>query len=87
MSSKAECPTCLAMADADFLRQTPEHAIELGHIAGMTIGLAIFGGHTVAEARERTEAMLCHEHAADLVRAAQSLSTTIGAAVRRRGIA
>ncbi len=77
---KETCPTCLAIANKDFLSLSMGKAIEVAHIAGMAVGVSIAGGHSPAEARDFTLANFCPEHAQDLLLS----SGYVADAIRRR---
>jgi hypothetical protein len=71
-----KCATCDAMSRPDFQRDLP-HAIELGHIAGMVIGVALVGGHSAQDARAEAKRRLCQEHASDLFHASRYLADLV----------
>lgn len=71
---KKKCATCDAMSHPDFQQKNLAHAIELAHLAGMTIAVAMVGGQSVERARAAAQEWLCKEHASDLFQAARYLT-------------
>lgn len=65
-----DCPTCLAMV-------FDEMTIELGHCAGVAMGVALAGAcPDPKEARAFVEKHFCEEHAALIFGAARSIADT-----------